>query len=285
MGITEKAVEMLKEGFVCNSCLGRQFASLLTGYTNEQRGKIIRQFVAFLVDSGEKIDVDSTNFYGIKFRNVKIKSERPTKCKICKNFFLEKVDQVAKRIAKELSKIEFDTFVIGSMVPDDVLMVEENIWKKSGIEFVEPIKSEINRELGKRIEKLTKKKFDRRNPGVTAIVDLKTGRVRVEIRSLYIFGEYKKIIPKLPLTRWRERKAKTSVQEIVEKPLLKITKGKKSKFHTPRKKKPSEYSTFVIEIVEPVKRKVDLKKIAKQINKSKKLKVTELKFTTKNNSL
>lgn len=87
MKIEEKAIEIMKDSFVCNNCLGRAFAGLLSGYSNEERGKIIRQYIAFLIDSGEKIEVDFSNFYDIKFRNVKIKSEKPEKCKLCKNFF------------------------------------------------------------------------------------------------------------------------------------------------------------------------------------------------------
>src|SRR3990170_5024149 len=109
MRVEEKAIELLKDSYICDRCLGRQFGNLLSGYTNEQRGKIIRQFVAFLIDTEEKIDVDISNFHGIKFRNVKIKDEAPKKCKICKNFFLEKIDDLVKNIVTKLGKIEFDT--------------------------------------------------------------------------------------------------------------------------------------------------------------------------------
>lgn len=299
MKVGEKAIEMLKNP-ICNSCLGRAFASLLSGYSNEQRGKIIRQFIAFLIDSDEKIDVDLSNFYGIKFRNVKIKSEKPKKCKICKNFFLEKIDRLAKKIVKELKGIELNTFQIGSIISDDLLKAEESIWNEIGIEFCEPIKSEINRELGKGVEKITKKKFAQRNPDVTAIVNLKTGEIRVEIRSLYILGGYQKLKRGIPQTKWICRycngrgckhcknKGKlypTSVQEIIEKPFLKVSKSKKSAFHGMGREDINarclDYRPFVIEIIKPLKRRIDLKKIEKKINKSKKVKIKGLKFTTK----
>jgi len=243
MKVEEKAIEVLKQP-MCDSCLGRQFGNLLSGFSNEQRGKIIRHYIAFLIDSGEKIDVDLSNFYGIKFRNVKIKPEKPKECRLCKNFFPEKIDDVAEKIVEKLKGIEFSTFQIGSMVSNDLLKAEEELWSKTDIEFVESVKSEINRELGKRIERLTKKRFDSKNPDVTVVVDLNTNKIRIEIRSLFVFGKYQKLVRGIPQAKWICLKCggkgctrckgvgkmyKTSVQEIIEKPLLKATKSKKSK--------------------------------------------------------
>jgi len=280
--------------------LGRSIASLLSGFSNEQRGKIIRQYIAFLIDSGEKVDVDLSNFYGIKFRNAKIKPEKPGKCKVCKNFFFEKIDETAKEIIKKLKGAEFSTFLVGSIISDDLLKAEEEMWNRIGIEFCEPIKSEINRELGKRIEELTDKKFESKNPDVTVIVDFNTNRIRTDVRSLYVFGKYQKLVRGIPQSKWvclrcngkgctyckgEGKLYPTSVQEIIDKPLLKAAGSKKSKFSAHGREdidaRCLDYRPFVIELVKPVKRKIDLKRIEKQINKSKKVKVKELKIATK----
>jgi tRNA pseudouridine synthase 10 len=300
MKVEEKAIEVLKQP-ICNNCLGREFGSLLSGFSNEERGKIIRQFVAFLIDSGEKIDVDLSNFYGIKFRNVKIKAENLKECKLCENFFRGKIDDVAKRIVEKLKKIEFSTFQIGSIVFNELLKIEEDLWSKTGIDFVEPIKSEINRELGKRIEKLTKKTFGLKNPDVLVVVDLNNDKIRVEIRSLYVFGKYQKLVRGIPQAKWVCLRCngkgcthckgvgklyKTSIQEIIEKPLLEATKSKKSKISASGREDVDArclgWRPFVLELVKPMKRKIDLKKIEKKINKSKKVKVIGLKLVTKN---
>ena len=299
MKVEEKAIEVLKQP-MCDSCLGRQFGNLLSGFSNEQRGKIIRHYIAFLIDSGEKIDVDLSNLYDIKFRNVKIKPEKPKECRLCKNFFPEKIDDVAEKIVEKLKGIEFSTFQIGSMVSNDLLKAEEELWSKTDIEFVESIKSEINRELGKRIERLTKKRFDSKNPDVTVVVDLNTNKIRIEIRSLFVFGKYQKLVRGIPQAKWICLKCggkgctrckgvgkmyKTSVQEIIEKPLLKATKSKKSKLSASGREDIDArclgWRPFVIELIKPMKRKVDLKKIEKRINKLKKVKLRGLKFTGK----
>jgi len=299
MKVEEKAIEILKQT-VCDNCLGRQFGELLSGFTNEQRGKIIRNYIAFLIDSGENVDVDLKNFYGIKFRNAKIKPEKPKECKLCKNFFFEQIDGVAKKVAEKLKGFETNTFLIGTVVPNELAKAEEDFWNKVGIEWCEPIKNEINREIGKRVERLAKKKFDSKNPDATVLVDLNTGQIRVAVRSLYVFGGYSKLVRGLPQTKWicnecggkgcKKCKGvgkmyKNSVQEIIEKPFLKAVGSKSSKFHGAGREDIDALCLgqrpFVIEIVKPLKRKIDLKKIEKDLKKSKKVKVYGLKFAEK----
>lgn len=299
MKIEDVAIKVLKKWVLCDHCLGRLFGQILSGLSNEERGKIIRYFIAFLLDSGEKIEVNPSNFYGIKFRNIEFETKEPEKCFICKNIF-EKKETFAKKIKENLKGIEFDTFLIGSKIPEEILKAEEKVWEETGIEFVESIKSEINREIGKEVEKIIKKKFKMKNPDVTIIVDIEKEKVKVEIRSLYIFGGYKKFVRNIPQSKWICSKCKgkgckyckgkgklyqTSVQEIIEKPLLKETKGKKSYMHATGREdidaRCLDYRPFIIEIEKPIKRKVDLKRIEREINKSKKVKVKGLRFTTK----
>lgn len=301
MKIFESAIDVLKEGFICDNCLGRSVGGqLLSGLTNKERGKIIRHFIGFLIDSGEEMDVDYSNFYGIKFRNVKIKPKKPQKCKVCKNFFLEEMNKIAQEIVKKMEGLEFKTFLVGSVVSDEVLKNEEHVWQTTGIDYVESIKSEINRELGKIIEGMTRKKFKQKNPDVTFVVDLKAGTMKSQIRSLYILGGYQKLARGIPQTKWVCRYCsgkgcerckgegklyRTSVQEIIEKPMLKATKGKKTSFHGAGREDINArclgWRPFVIEMVKPRIRKVKLKDLQKQINKSKKVRVKCLKFTTK----
>lgn len=298
--VEEKAIKMMKDGYVCNHCLGRGFAELLSGMTNEDRGRIIRHYIAFLVDSGEKVDVDNSNFHEIKFRNVKLKITKPKKCRICENFFLEKIDELTKKIEKKLEDYTFDTFLIGTILSDELAKAEDKLWKETGIEFVEPIKSEINRELGKRVERLTKKNFSLDNPDITIIVDIGQDHIRLQMKSLFFYGKYQKLVRGIPQTRWNCNKCggkgciyckgegklyRTSVQEIVEKPFIKAVKARKSKFHGAGRedidarclgKRP-----FIIELLRPRIRDVNIKKIQAKINKSKKVKVRELKIATK----
>jgi tRNA pseudouridine synthase 10 len=299
MKIEEKAIEILKMP-VCNSCLGRQYGNLLSGLSNEERGKIIREYVAMLLDSGESIDIDKNNFHGIKFRNIKIKTEKPEKCSVCKNFFRDELERLAKETVKKFRGIEFKTFLVGTILSNELQRAEEEIWSQAGIEFVEPIKAEINRELGKVIERISDKTFSSKNPDVTVLVNLQTGKIKANIRSLYVSGGYTKLVRGIPQTKWvcsscggkgciackgTGKLYKTSVQEIIEKPFLKAAKAKHSSFHGAGREdidaRNLDYRPFVIEILQPEKRKIDLKKIERQLSKNKKVKVRKLKFCEK----
>ena len=63
-------LQKILEANLCDSCLGRQFGQLLSGYTNSERGKFLRAFAATAIDGrqmqAEKINPN--NFFGFKFR-------------------------------------------------------------------------------------------------------------------------------------------------------------------------------------------------------------------------
>jgi len=298
--ITDNAIELMKSGYICDNCLGRQFAELLSGMSNAQRGKIVRHYVAFIIDSGENTDVDTSNFHDMKFRNVTLKTKQPENCTVCKNFFLERIDKLTNDIAEKLSGYEFDTFLIGTVLSGDLFRAEEELWERTGIEFVEPIKSEMNRELGKRVEKTIKQKVDMTRPDITVIVDMSRDEIRLQIRSVFVYGKYSKLVRGIPQSRWdciecrgkgcmkcagEGKLYKTSVQEIIEKPMIPAAKAKKSKFHGAGRedidarclgKRP-----FIIELVRPKRRKINLRKLQAEINKSKRVKVSGLKIAEK----
>ncbi|HDM05791.1 MAG TPA: tRNA pseudouridine(54/55) synthase Pus10, partial [Candidatus Aenigmarchaeota archaeon] len=281
MRLLEKVVEILKDGYVCDRCLGRQFSQLLSGLSNEERGRILRYYLAMLIDSGLEVKVNKTNFYGIKFHNRKVKVRKPKKCSVCLGIF-DELKKKVKQIVKELKKYEFETFLIGCKLTPELVEREEKIWSKVGIEWCESIKAEINRELGKEIEKLTGKKMNRRMPDITVIVDLNTDSIELDVRSIFIYGKYQKLVRGIPQTKWKRKRYRTSVQEIIEKPLLRQTKAERSKFHGSGREdievRCLGWRPFVIELIRPKKRKIDLKKIREEINKSKKVKVKDLKF-------
>ncbi|MBI2542758.1 MAG: hypothetical protein HYW24_01065 [Candidatus Aenigmarchaeota archaeon] len=220
----EKLLEILKTE-VCDNCLGRQFGMIGHGMTNDERGKILRE-------SGEEL--------------TKSKIKEPSICKLCNNFFKDGINNIVKIVLSKVNDLEFKTFLVGCVIPDELERMQESLWEITGIEDVEPIKSEINREVGKKIEKSTGKKFNLKNPDIIILLDLATNSVRIQIKSLYVYGEYQKLVRGVPQTKWICSKCqgkgciyckgegkmyKTSIQEIIEKSLLKITGSKSSAFH------------------------------------------------------
>jgi len=279
-------ISKILEKRVCDHCLGRQFSKLGTGYSNDERGKVFREMLFFAIDSGKEYDVDPSNFYGFNFRNNKDfgkKVKKPGKCCMCNGFF-DDIDKFARKISKKLKKIEFETFLVGTRPSHEFLAMEEEVWDKAGIEFVEPIRAEINREVGKRLEKIMKKKTDFARPDVVVIVDLDTDYVEVNPNPIFISGFYNKLKRGFPQCKWGTPGVyKTSVQQMIANPFMKVTKGRSNKFHGAGREDIDAvcvgWRPFVLEIVEPLKRKINLKKIEKEIKKTKKVEVKELKIS------
>jgi len=101
--------------------------------------------------------------------------------------------------------------------------IEENLWENIGVDFCEPIKSNINRVIGKEIEKRIKRSADPKNPDINVIIDIPKKDVRIQINPLFIYGEYRKLVRGIPQTKWPSGKYRTSVEQIIAKPLMKLT--------------------------------------------------------------
>ncbi|MEM5784182.1 MAG: tRNA pseudouridine(54/55) synthase Pus10 [Candidatus Aenigmatarchaeota archaeon] len=292
----EKLSEIFQEP-ICDNCLGRQYAQLLSGFSNKERGNCLRLFFSFLID-GNLINqevlnkLEPSNFKNFTFRQNKnfyelVKKSEIKKCKICNDFFKEDIEKYVEKIIKKLKEYEFSTFLVGTKPSKEMLNSEEKLWEKIGISFCEPIKAEINREIGKRLEKNTKKKAELKNPDISIILDLNENKINFQVKSLFILGYYKKLKRGFPQCKWgTPGKYKTSVEEEIGRPLLKITKGKTHKFHGYGREDIDALClgdrAFVIEIKEPRKRNIDLKDAMKKINKSNKIKVKGLKIVDMN---
>ncbi|HLC50866.1 MAG TPA: tRNA pseudouridine(54/55) synthase Pus10 [archaeon] len=264
---------------VCDRCLGRQFSKLLSGYTNKERGALLRSAVAFALDSGEKLDVDPSNFHDFKFRKIKMEGKR-SGCWVCEGA-LEKLDKFAEMAVKSAKGIHFSTFLVGTKPPKKILENEEKLWERTGIEYCEPIKGEINREVGKLVEAKLNIRADFKRPDVVMFLDLDAKKVGLKITPLFIFGYYSKLARNMPQAKWR-RYHKTSVEEIIAKPVMKASHGIGHTFHGGGREDKDALCLasrpFVLEIKDPLKRKIDLKSAEKLINKDKRVKVKGLRI-------
>jgi tRNA pseudouridine synthase 10 len=289
MELIEKSVKILEKN-LCNNCLGRFFSGLLSGYTNEERGKFIRTLIAMMIDS-KSIDyskIEPSNFFGFKFRiNKEFLVSKPEKCFLCNNLF-EELDDYAKKAVKKLKDIEFNNFLVGSVIPAEILGKEEKLWEITGIDYVESIKSEVNRELGKKIWNIIKKPVNFKNPNIVILLDLEKKDIEIKINSLFILGYYKKLKRGFPQCKWgTPGKYKTSIQEMVAKPIMKVTKGKNNYLHGFGREDVDarclDWRPFVIEIAEPKIRNFNFKDIEKKIDKRIKVKLLKVsdKFTVR----
>ncbi|UCD03428.1 MAG: tRNA pseudouridine(54/55) synthase Pus10 [Candidatus Aenigmatarchaeota archaeon] len=252
--ILTTAKSVLAKGPVCDHCLGRQFAHVSTGMTNDERGRILRKQLHAKPAKG--------------------------KCPVCGDIF-RRLDEYADSAASRLRHLDFKTFLVGTILSSDLVSKEESMWEDAGIEYCESIKSELNRELGKLIYDRVKKEHDPKNPDITVILNLEKGRVDLHVSSLYVKGEYRKLVRGLPQTKWD--KYDETVEDIIAAPFMPATGGDGHALHGSGREDIDalclDGRPFVLEIKNPVKRNVNLKKITSEIGKSKKVKVEKLEIT------
>ena len=262
---------------LCNHCLGRQFAKLGHGMTNEERGFYLRNaLVAHVKDK--------------KVKPSAIKE--PEECWLCENLFKE-LEKLSDLVVKKLQSYNYDSFLIGSKIDADIVDREERLWGELRNEHYEPIKAEINREVGKLVEAKVEKKVDFDKPDIVAVIDTRFDNVELQISPLYIFGRYRKLIRGIPQTRWdckecwgkgcekcnyTGRMYETSVEELVAKEVMNASKGAEHSFHGMGRedidaRMLGNGRPFVLEIKLPIRRQLDLKKLEELINSYSKGKV------------
>jgi len=264
---------------LCDSCLGRLFRYGEKGIINKKRGELIRDI----------LNLD--------------KKVSPEDCWLCEGLFNE-IDLFANLISKELKRYEFNTFLVGSKIDDDILEKEQELLDFTKSDSVEPIKMEINREVGKILEKKLQKQVDFENPDIIAIIDTAFNVVTLQIKSLFIYGRYKKFERGIPQTKWPCRICRgkgcracnyngkmyqTSVEELISKKALEITKGDNVSFHGSGREDIDALMLgngrpFILEIKNPKIRTIDLFLLEKKINNyaKGKIEISNLRISDKN---
>jgi len=248
------AKQIIRKRKLCNNCLGRQFAQVSTGLTNRKRGELIRKALGEL---------------------------EPKSCPLCKNLF-KGLEKWAKKAEAEL-KIHFKTFLVGTKLSPELAESEQSLWKETGVKWCEPLKSELNRELGKLLEPKLKKPVDKETPDVVVILNLNSERIELSITPLFFFGGYKKLIRGIPQTKWKMYPE--SVEDIIARPFMAATKGKGHALHGVGREdidaRCLDWRPFVLEIKKPKSRSVSLPEMRKIINKSGKVNVKDLRPSNK----
>lgn len=278
MNLISSAKKILASRYLCDNCLGRQFAQILSGYSNAERGKSIRMILAMDYEI-KNFKIKSQNLHGFILRSSNLKTTKG-KCELCGDLF-QNLDKLADKVIKKIPK-NTKSFMIGNKVVT-LTEKEENLWSKIGVHHCEPIRAEINRELGKLVWKKTKIEPDEDNPEIRLIVNLDTNVIETQIAPLYISGGYKKLKRGLPQTKWD--KYKETVEDIIARPFMRASRGTEHALHAAGREDIDalclDWRQFVLEIKNPEKRNIDLKKMASVVNKTRKVKINDLKFSNK----
>ncbi len=229
--LVDKVIEILEDKPLCDSCLGRMFASLMRGFTNEERGKSLKRAAVMALvsrieegDTGarEKLEKishslgpefeETLKHYGIR--------ANPRECWVCGGMIEDWV-RLGASAAARLRELKAESFVVGVKVPQEILLREDELWRKHGITTGESLKNELKRRVGKAIVKETGVQPDFTEPGVLVLLDLNKNKVTVKNNPLLIKGRYLKKGRNIAQSRWvtweGERRYDLSVEEMVEK--------------------------------------------------------------------
>jgi tRNA pseudouridine synthase 10 len=277
MDIIDIAIKILEQGPICDHCLGRQFAKLSTGLTNKERGTAIRIVVTMLADQKSKEgDVSLQKM---------LESHAGRRCWVCNGFFGD-LDIWAKRAMKSLSDYQYDTFLVGTRMSGLLVENEEILWAESGTTHAEPLKSELNREVGKLIQSKTGKEVDFERPDIVVMLDIAENKVELNISPIFIYGRYRKLVRGVPQTVWKMYA--TSVEELIKPPVIRISQGTDMVFHGAGREDIDALMLgsgrpFVVEVKQPRRRYFDLVHLEGEISKGAegKIEVSDLKFVDK----
>ncbi len=278
----------------CDYCLGRQFANKYKGKQIELIGAAVRKAqteeeVKKLLD--KRLEIFTTN-----------------DCYYCNGIF-NKINDYCELVLGKMNEVEFNSFLIGNHLPEELVKREEELWEKIGIQYCIPLKTHVNGVIGRKLEEITGKKADFTNPDVIFVIDFKNHKGGMDIRPLFIYGRYKKLMRGIPQTKWPCRKCRgagrvngkicenckgtgkqysETVEELISEEIIGETEAKDSKFHGEGREDIDalmlgEGRPFIIEIIKPKRRNIDLKELEKRINKHAggKVEVSGLRFSSK----
>jgi tRNA pseudouridine synthase 10 len=267
MDLTDLTGRILSYGEICDHCLGRMVGKRSFGLSNDQRGAGLR--IAYYLDRNETYQ---------PYRG---------SCWICGEFFAT-LDLWADRVMDALGGIEFRTFLIGTRVPPLMAENEEMVWSDLALDSAEPIKSEMNREVGKAVSIRTGKDADLTVPDVLAILDIGSGSVEVQVNPLFFYGRYRKLERGIPQTHWDCRACRgigcercgytgkqyaDSVEELIARPAVMLFEAERGVLHGAGREDIDARMIgtgrpFIMEIVAPRRRDVGLQELESAINSS-----------------
>jgi len=267
----------------CLSCLGRTCGKVGFGLDNRERGiEILNQ-----LEIQNKADL-----------NKELISE-DSNCKICDGLISE-IPNFVNLVTDSMSVYSISSFKIGTIVDKDLLTNEASFQSIFGESIGESLKSQLNRETGIGVWKATDLEAQMDSPHAVAIIDTSYDTIDLEIKSLFIEGNYNKYDRTVPQTRWPCSSCKgygckkcndtgqlypDSVQSLIAESFIEATSCKEDLFHGMGREDIDAAMLgsgrpFVIELRMPKFRDIDLSMIENQINEKNKsrIKVNNLKF-------
>jgi tRNA pseudouridine synthase 10 len=315
MEILKKAQEMLEAHPLCDHCLGRQFALLGYGLSDQKRGETLKLLLTMknhqLALSGNKEGFSTLRVLASNgafdmaaeiLHNMRKRARKEVECHLCQGLF-KSVDVLVENASEALKDYEYTTFLVGIELPTTVEEREDEFKARFEVGYGESMRNEFSRDIGKKIAAATKKPAEYKKPDVVVLVKPFTGEVTIQSNPLYVRGSYKKLVRNIPQSKWLCRSCggegcpkcdgtgkmyAESVEEIIAGPLLEKTGGEDVAFHAAGREDVDAQMLgtgrpFIMEVKRPRQRFIDLQNIAEIVNEQArdKVEVLNLRFANK----
>lgn len=215
---------------------------------------------------------------------------------------LANLDELIEKALSEAEGFEFSKFSISSSIPRVLELEQEEKWDKEGLSNALSTKTELNRELVSKFSEKSGKKFTREEPDINILFDFTNNRVEISSSSVFIYGHYRKFSRELAQTKWPcyckngcEKCGGTkvkhlSIEDVFSEQFLREFDATDSKFHGAGREDIDalmlgEGRPFVLELISPKRRKLNLGFLGKKVNKSAKGKVEIFNLKYENSSI
>ncbi len=275
MDVVDVAKDAVELGPVCESCLGRTMADWSRGLTNRQRGEAALIALAIAED--------------VPFESIAPEDQ----CWVCEGL-CDRYDTLAEDVVDAIGDREFSTYQVGTRLPPFIAendrLFREDI--RGDANAGESLKRECNREIGKRVGKLTEATVEFGRPDVLAIVDIEAETIEITVNSAFIYGRYRKLERGIPQTRWpcstcdgrgikrgeecpdcdgSGLRYQRSVEQLVAPSIQEAMDGSDATFHGAGREDIDARMLgtgrpFVVEVSEPRRRTVDLHALTEAVN-------------------
>lgn len=270
--------ELLNTFKLCDHCIGRLCTHRISDdETFEQAGKRYRK------------------------KETQLSEIETNHCYLCEGLFEELPDfyQIAKNA---VSSHEFSSFLMGCTIDEDILFREKQLIERFQLSNTASVKQEINEYIGIKLEEELGKTVEFKHPDIMIILNTQFNLVRLQIKSLYVYGRYTKHERGIPQTKWFCRRChgkgcryckytgklyEHSVEEYVGAPFVAAANAIDESFHGAGRedidvRMLGTGRPFVLELKNPKIRTLDLENLSKRINNKSHdaIRVNSLKYTT-----
>ncbi|MGB9631304.1 MAG: tRNA pseudouridine(54/55) synthase Pus10 [Candidatus Methanodesulfokora sp.] len=223
-------------------------------------------------------------------------------CQSCGNLFEDNMDKIISKALLMLKDYEFSTIKTGVIVPPVIIEKLDRIRSKYGLSDAESVKLTVSRRLDEILSSKIGVAVEEEDPDVMIIFDFNRIDVSIQIKPVYIYGRYRKLERGISQSRWVcpqcngvgcEKCSWTgykypSVEKMVGDVLKKAFLASEYHIHASGRedidvRMLGPGRPFVMELVEPKKRRADLNQLEREINEKNKgkIEVIGLRYSSK----